>query len=163
MSWTKDNLEKLIEMYRNNPCLWKVKSDEYKNKNLRNAAYQKLVNFCKENICREANKDFVIKKNQGIRGAFRKEVKKIKESKRSGSSEEDVHKPNLWYYELLLFTLDQEEPTESFSNVENSQDSEEVDNVENTIERDREVYNVAKDAGKEKETVSSQFIFFISL
>jgi hypothetical protein len=31
----------------------------------------------------------------------------------SGSSEEDMHKPNLWYFEFLLFTRDQEEPIDS--------------------------------------------------
>jgi hypothetical protein len=42
--------------------------------------------------------------------------------KRSGSSEEDVHKPNLWYFELLLFTKDQEEPTDSICNMPKNED-----------------------------------------
>jgi hypothetical protein len=73
--------------------LWKIKSDDYKNRNLKNRAYQKLVDFCKTAVWHDANNDFVVKAIQGIRGSYRKELKKINETKRSGSSEEDVHKP----------------------------------------------------------------------
>lgn len=74
--WSKDNLEKFIELYRSFLCLWKIKSDDYKNKNLKNRAYHELIEFCKREICPNANKDFIQKKIQGIRGAFRKELKK---------------------------------------------------------------------------------------
>jgi hypothetical protein len=62
MAWSNDNLEKFIELYRSYPCRWKVKSDEYKNRNLKNWAYDKLIEFCKSAVCSNANKDFVIKK-----------------------------------------------------------------------------------------------------
>jgi hypothetical protein len=61
MAWSNDNLEKFIELYRRSyPCLWKVKSDEYKNINLKNRAYNKLIEFYKSAVCSNANKDFVI-------------------------------------------------------------------------------------------------------
>jgi hypothetical protein len=74
---------------------------------LKNRACQKLVDFCKTAVWPDANKD-CCKNIQGIRGSFRKELKKTNETKRSGSSEEDMHKPNLLYFEFLLFTRDQE-------------------------------------------------------
>jgi hypothetical protein len=80
MSWTSDNLEKCIELCRSFPCLWMSKSDGYKNRNLKNRAYQKLVDFCKTAVWPDANKDFVIQKIQRIRGSFRKELKKINET-----------------------------------------------------------------------------------
>lgn len=73
-SWTKENLETFIDMYRSFPCLWKIKRYDYKNKNLKNRAYQKLIDFCKMAVCPNANKDFVLKTIQGIRGSFRKEL-----------------------------------------------------------------------------------------
>ena len=77
MACSNGNLEKFIEPYRSYPCLWKVKSDEYKNRNLKNRAYDKLIVFCKSAVCSDANKDFVINKIQRIRGSFRKEINKI--------------------------------------------------------------------------------------
>ncbi|KAL4090218.1 hypothetical protein QTP88_025117 [Uroleucon formosanum] len=47
----------------------------------------------------------------------RKEMKKVMESQRSGSSKDDIYVPTLWYYDLLLFTKDQERPTDSISNL----------------------------------------------
>ena len=78
-----------------------MKSDEYENINLKNPAYDKLIEFCKSAVCSNANKDFVIKKVQGTRGSFRKEIKKIKKTLKSGCGEEDFHKPSLWYFDLL--------------------------------------------------------------
>jgi hypothetical protein len=62
MPWTRDNLETFIEFYRSFPCLWKIKSDDYKNRNSKNRAYQKLVDLCKTAVWLYANKDFVVKK-----------------------------------------------------------------------------------------------------
>jgi hypothetical protein len=62
MLWTRDKLEKFIKLYRSFPCLWKIKSDDYKNRNFKNRAYQKLVDFCKTAVWPDANKDFVVKK-----------------------------------------------------------------------------------------------------
>lgn len=50
-----------------------------------------------------------------MRGSFRKEMKKIKDSQRSGAGEDEVYKPHLWYYEHLLFLLDQETLRQSVS------------------------------------------------
>ena len=60
MAWSNDNLKKFVELYRSYPCFWKVKSDEYRNRNLKNRAYDKLIEFRKSAVCPNANKDFVI-------------------------------------------------------------------------------------------------------
>ncbi|GLV46160.1 hypothetical protein CBL_02876 [Carabus blaptoides fortunei] len=47
-------------------------------------------------------------------------MKKIEDSKRSGAGADEIYEPHLWYYDLLLFTKDQEMPRQSVSNfVEN--------------------------------------------
>lgn len=79
-----------------------------------------MVDLCKT-VYPDANRDFVDKKIQNFRGSFRKELKKVKDSKRSGRSADEVHIPTLWYYRLLEFTVDQELPTGSISNI-NSED-----------------------------------------
>ncbi|KAJ8936959.1 hypothetical protein NQ318_015621 [Aromia moschata] len=87
--WSKDLLTNFIEVYKANHCLWKIKSKEYTNKNLKTIAYDKLIDICKT-VNPEANKDYVVKKIQSFRGSFRKEIKKVLESKRSGAGEDDV-------------------------------------------------------------------------
>jgi hypothetical protein len=94
-------------MYREFPCLWRIKSKQYSNRNLRNEAYEKLLAKWKE-IEPEANKDMVIKKINTLRTAFRREMKKVKEGTHSGMGSDDVYEPRLWYYPLLYFTIEQE-------------------------------------------------------
>lgn len=101
-----------INIYKQHPCIWRIKSKEYVNNNLKNEAYDMLVTFCKL-VFPNANRDFVSKKIQSLRGSFRKEITKVLESKRSGSSTDDVYIPTLWYYDLLMFTMDQELTTAS--------------------------------------------------
>lgn len=94
-----------------------------------------MVQLCRE-IDPEANKDSVMKKIQNYRGCFRKELKKIEKSKRSGNSADNVYTPNLWYYNYLLFTLDQEIPTTSTSNIDSNPncDDEELDVLTTDVE-----------------------------
>lgn len=118
---TKEFISDFLEKYRGFSCLWKIKSKEYTNKNLKNKAYDELVELCKT-VYPDANRDFVVKKIQSFRGSFRKELKKVEDSKRSGRSADEVHIPTLWYYHLLEFTIDQELPTESINNINNSEE-----------------------------------------
>lgn len=82
----------------------------------KNAAYEVLVQKLKEKID-DANVDMVKKKINNMRSSFRKELKKVETSKRSGAGAEEVHQPSLWYYDYLLFLRDQEIPRPSKSNL----------------------------------------------
>ncbi|CAI6371003.1 unnamed protein product [Macrosiphum euphorbiae] len=75
-----------------------------------------MVNFFKHSFP-EANRQFVVKKIQSLRGSFRKEMKKVMERQRSGSYKDDIYVPSLWYYDLLLFTKDQEISMDNISNL----------------------------------------------
>lgn len=105
---SRDFLTDFINLYRENPCLWKVKSKEYSDKHKKNAAYEILIEKLKE-VDPAANKDAVIKRINSLRTCFRKELKKTR-SAHSGMGTEDLYKPNLWYFDLLLFLIDQETP-----------------------------------------------------
>lgn len=113
--WFKEVTTKFIEIYESHPYLWKIKSGDYTNRNLKNAVYDKLVEVCKI-INPEANRDYAVTKIQSFRGSFRKEMGKMEESKRSGAADE-IYTPTLWYFHLLLFTSDQEVPTPSIFNI----------------------------------------------
>lgn len=55
-------LSDFIEIYKSESCLWKIKDDEYRNRDKRDAAYRKLANKLRE-IEPNANETSV-KKNQ---------------------------------------------------------------------------------------------------
>ncbi|XP_071056913.1 uncharacterized protein [Onthophagus taurus] len=72
----------------------------------------------------------VVKKINNLRSAYRKEMKKVIASKRTGAGEDEVYIPNLWYYEYLTFLADQEVPRSSCSNVDTPlEDSEDISEV----------------------------------
>lgn len=127
-TWSKDFIEDLIALYKSFPCLWKIKSEEYKYKNLKEEAYRVIVEFCKDKGFPDANRDFVVKKLQSLRGSFRKELKKVADSQRDGKGKDEVYKSTLWYYDNLLFTKDQELPNSSTSNIDGDPDDESLTN-----------------------------------
>lgn len=100
---TREVLTEFIEIYRSHPALWKVKSKEYVNRNLKNLGYDALVQFYRK-VDPNADRDLVSKKIQSMRGSFRKELKKLEQFKRSGASSDDQFVSSLWYFELLMFT-----------------------------------------------------------
>ncbi|XP_044747449.1 uncharacterized protein LOC123308724 [Coccinella septempunctata] len=134
--WSVELIADLINLYKSHPCLWKVRSEEYKNRNLRNEAFRTLIDFCKARGFPEANRDFVMRKIQSLRGSFRKELKKVQDSERSARGAEEVYKPSLWYYDLLLFTTDQEESSVSVLNLDSTDVGKEGDSDE--IEEEEE-------------------------
>lgn len=109
--------EEFIILYEEKPCLWDIKNKEYRNKLLKNAAYESLVAKCKE-LFPNANKDFVMKKIASLRSSFRRQIRRLKDAKRSGSGADDVHETTLWYFDLMAFLLDQEESRAAVSSLE---------------------------------------------
>ncbi|XP_015433720.1 PREDICTED: uncharacterized protein LOC107189650 [Dufourea novaeangliae] len=133
-----------INIYRMNQCLWNNRSKEYTDKKLRNKAYEELLQKCKESYP-AANKEFVIKKIHTLRCSFRRELRKIRRSKASGCSTEDLYVPSLWYYDLMKFITgcevrhrgvskfdDEKEENESVKNDIQNEDSEDSNTVSET-------------------------------
>lgn len=95
-----ENITEFIDIYKSKPCLWKVKCDEYHDRDKRNAAYKKLLEKLQE-IESEATVDVVKKKINNLRSNVRKELKKSWLLKKSGASTDDVYyKPALWYFKI---------------------------------------------------------------
>lgn len=88
---------KFIELYRERPCLWQIKHSTYTNKNLKRQAYEELAILIKTHFP-NANEKLVKAKIQNMRGAFRKEKKKVDHAmvSSSGAAAETLYEPSLW-------------------------------------------------------------------
>lgn len=108
-----------IDEYKNHPALWNIKSVISKNKHLRNKGIEALVLKCKERIP-EADDSFVKKKINNLRTAYKRELAKVRASKRTGSSADEIYTPTLWYFDLLSFTMEYETGREGISSTDDS-------------------------------------------
>lgn len=124
---SREFLTEFIEIYKGYPCLWQVKCKDYSNKQKKGVAYEKLIEKLRE-LDSDANKESVIKKINSIRTCFRKEYRKVIASEKSGAGATDIYVPTLWYYDLLLFLMEQDVPRPSISNVPTERDRNETEN-----------------------------------
>ena len=105
-----------IEVYKSLPALWKVKCDDYSNRQKKDAAYGVLVEKFREKYTHYTRED--VKKRINIyRTNYRKELKKVLDSEKSGAATDQVYKPTLWYFNALAFLDDQEIPAKSWSRL----------------------------------------------
>lgn len=81
---------------RNERRLWNIKSKEY----IDAKAFKLLIEKLKE-IDSSATKSTVVNEINNSRGSYRKELKKVKESTRTGSGADDVYRPKLRYFNML--------------------------------------------------------------
>ncbi|XP_076057232.1 uncharacterized protein LOC143034769 [Oratosquilla oratoria] len=108
-----------IDIYRSEPSIWRIKSKEYSDRQKKAAAYERLAKKLRE-VEPEADRETVVKKINNIRSTYRRELKKVVSSKKSGCGAEDVYTPRLWYFNLLQFLSDQELPSHSVSTLDDS-------------------------------------------
>lgn len=76
MSSNREFVVQVIELYRENPCLWKTTDPDYHNKNKKNEAYERILELFKTKDP-NATKEMGVKKINSMRGSFRKELNKV--------------------------------------------------------------------------------------
>lgn len=121
---SKKLLTAFIKMYKDNPCLWKIGDPSYNSKKKKDQALDDLIELIKEE-CPEANRNFVKKKLNALRGTARMEHKKYLTINKS--KPDCVYKPSLWYYDLIKFVFDS--PIKN--NVDNFRDNSESEILPN--------------------------------
>lgn len=139
-----DFLIEFIEMYRSLPCLWRVKSPDYSNRQKKAEAYDKLLSLCKS-VCPTTTLELVKNKIANIRTVFKKELKKVEASINAGASHDEIYIPRLWYFDLLKFTIDQDLPTPSMSTFPDIYEvQQEEDNTDDSLESSGEGANLSQ-------------------
>lgn len=102
---------KLIEMYRDRPVLWDCRLSEYKDSNKRHDAFTEIA------VAFEVDKTEIEKKIRGLLTVFAREVKKEKDSRRSGAGANEVYNSKWYCYTTLSFLKDR-------NTVRNARDTE---------------------------------------
>lgn len=108
VGYSHEFLTEFIHLYRSFPCLWQVRYRGYKDRILRNRAYDALVHKLRE-VNPVADRETVIRKINTLRTAFRREYKKVRTSQRTVSNPRRRYKSSLWYYDILKFVAEQNE------------------------------------------------------
>ncbi|XP_076753431.1 uncharacterized protein LOC143424924 [Xylocopa sonorina] len=111
VGYSHDFLTEFIQLYRSFPCLWQVRSKGYKDRLLRNRAYDTLVQKLKE-VNPLADREAVIRKINTLRTAFRREYKKVRSSQKMVQNHRERYRSSLWYYDILKFVAEQNEPNQ---------------------------------------------------
>ncbi|KAL7639606.1 UNVERIFIED_CONTAM: hypothetical protein RMT77_010107 [Armadillidium vulgare] len=106
-AWKKEEeksfLLQCIEVYRSLPALWKVKSDEYKDRDKKAQAWTTLLEVYQEKYP-SATEDDVKKRFNSLRTNFRTELKKVLASRKSGTDPDSLYESTKWFYECLVGT-----------------------------------------------------------
>lgn len=102
-------LRSFIDMYEGLTELWNPTDPNYMNKTKRNAALDKLISIYAKSKP-GANRADVRRKINTLRSNCRKELKKIEDSKRSGTGADDVYTPTSWVFYSLQFMNKFEQP-----------------------------------------------------
>lgn len=103
--FSRNLLKEFIELYKSLPCLWKIGSKDYVDRNKKSDAYELLADKLRE-VDPTADRNTVVRRINSLRSSWRKEMKKVAASKNC----EDVYKPRLWYFELFTFLNTQKNP-----------------------------------------------------
>ena len=88
-NWRREEVRDLIEIYRCHECLWKVKSSQYKDRNLRVQAIKGVHDRLKLSV-RNVSLEDIRKKIHTWRSRYTKEVKLKKASMKSGVGTADI-------------------------------------------------------------------------
>lgn len=60
-----------------------------------------------------ATRVHVLRKIESLRACVRREYKRVQDSKKTATNEDEVFTPHLWYYDLFSFMFQAEEMTEN--------------------------------------------------
>ncbi|XP_034174686.2 uncharacterized protein LOC117601680 [Osmia lignaria lignaria] len=120
--WNNHQMMTFIHLYESHPCLWKSDLSDYKNRDKRQSALENIV--AEMNI---PNFTLVECKNKikNLRSHYCQELKKIKNSMKSGAGSEEVYKPSLPWFAALDSFLQPLVTQKTVSNLEQQSTSHE--------------------------------------
>jgi len=112
--WTDEDIEMLINFYKENPLLWDISLQEYRNRDSRRMAFKKLGELLNktEEECK--------KQWHSLRVQFNKNCTRHESSKKSGTGTDEVFTPSWKFFDSMLFTRESLEVDASSSTLSDS-------------------------------------------
>lgn len=96
------------------PEIWNPTHKDYYKKHIKSKCYEKLLPLLKVFKINAKNENDVKKQINSLRVNFRKELKKVENSKRSGCGLEDIYEPTSRIFHELQFLKDIEVPKKEY-------------------------------------------------
>ncbi|XP_045132262.1 uncharacterized protein LOC123516724 [Portunus trituberculatus] len=105
VQWSRQDTAWIIDMYRQKPCLWNIKSADYKDRNKRVTALTAITREIEKKYASVTIAD-IKKKLDCLRNQYRREMRQMENSRKSGAGTDDVYSPKLWCFDELSFLND---------------------------------------------------------
>ncbi|KAF2364780.1 MADF domain [Trinorchestia longiramus] len=100
--WSKDHSRMFIRLYEKHPCLWKLKSETYKDRSAKSRAYKDIIEQM-SSVVPGISVPIIKRKINTLRGQFRREVRLMLASRETALTSDELYHPKLWCYKDLLF------------------------------------------------------------
>lgn len=111
MEWTNAKVCELIELYRDRPVLWDFRLKVYKDRNKKQDALPEITDTF------GVDKQVVEKKIKNLVCHFLREIKRERESSKSGAGNFDVYKSKWFCFNNMLFLKDLNTPNETTDTI----------------------------------------------
>lgn len=114
IKWNSDKTIKFIQCYKRHECLWHFSSADYKDKQKRDAALIAIVN---EMNIDDFGVPEVKNKIKNLRSTYSQELKKVKDSKKSGAGLKRVYISNIKWLKEMEEVFQSELKRKKYENV----------------------------------------------
>ena len=118
IEWTRSNTQQFIEVLKKHPCVWQKRNKNYRNKAMRRISLNAVTKQLMGTMNCLLTPEMIMKKLHTLRGQYRREVREIKTSQKSGADTDDLYQPRLWCYDALAFLDAKHTPLDSTSNLD---------------------------------------------
>ncbi|XP_014272948.1 uncharacterized protein [Halyomorpha halys] len=115
MRWSEDTTVKFVGLYKDCECLWDCNNANYRNKNLREAAYTKIVN---EMGLDGFGVQEAKQKVKNLQSTYSQELKKIEVSKKTVGEDGETYTPSVKWFTTMDSILRNVKKASSKSKVE---------------------------------------------
>jgi len=99
--WRDDHTQLVLDLLRKQECLWNVKLENHRNRNIRDKALKEMV---KQLNIPDLTQEDVKLKIKSIRSRYSSELAKVLKCEKSGAGRDDIYVPKLfWFKKADLF------------------------------------------------------------